>query len=77
MILKVQTSLMTTSTEQLALIYDQTLSISLEIPISQFPGLDEAMAGDHKAFFEATCIASDSDGGVNITIGKKLPDQGW
>lgn len=76
-ILKVQTSLTTTSSEQLALIYDQTLSLTWEGPVSQFPGLDRAMGDDHKAFFEATCVANDFDGGMSITIGKKLPDQGW
>lgn len=77
MILKVQISIETTHGEPQALIYNSNHEVELEGPLKMFQGLADKM-GDHKrAFFEADVYATDDQGGVSISLGKRLPEQGW
>lgn len=74
MIVKVQISLHTTADEPQVLITDKPRKLFTILPLSAYPGLEDAMvdAGSSKrAFFEAKIV----DG--KVQIGDPLPEQGW
>lgn len=73
MIVKIQ-SQHTTAPERLVLVHSQNYRYALELPLSACPGLHETMldtAPAWRAFFEAEIV------GDKLSIGRRLPDQGW
>ncbi|MGH7176895.1 MAG: hypothetical protein ACREJC_05910 [Tepidisphaeraceae bacterium] len=82
-ILKVQLSLVSTMDANLkrdrqVLIYDQERTFSVETVLSRFHGLEEAMNGRVRAFFEADVTTEHLDKPRTLVVfGKMLDEQGW
>jgi len=70
-IVKVQLSLYTTESERQVLIHDETRSVFYMMSLSQFPSVEEKMAGDIRAFFNAIITNG------QIKLGDRVQEQDW
>lgn len=74
MIVKVQICLRSTEAQRMVLVYTEERAWETELPLAACPGLHEAMldtAPQWRAFFEAEIV------GGKLSIGRRLPEQGW
>ena len=69
--MKVQLSLVTTDVERQVHVYNRTRSFEADLPISACPGIEDAMHGTPKAYFEAQII----DG--QLHLGQRVKAQPW